>query len=165
MPSRAPGDVIEWYRPPVWGRLLLSWFVATGLLGVGVTGVAVAMDATLPIWVRLAAGVPGALCTLVGATGGIFGIMRMLSREDAYLLVRTDGLVVADPDGEQMLVPWRGMATIGLEEGHLLLGRADAPPIRVRARFMGITAERLHARLEQHRRHAHIGVLRRKPRG
>jgi hypothetical protein len=165
MPAPPPGDVIEWYRPPVWGRLLASWLVTTGLLGVGVTGIAVALDLSLPLWVRGGAGVVGAACTLVGATGGIFGIMRMLSREDAYLLVRTDGLVVADPDGEQVLVPWRCMASIELEGGHLLLGRAGDAPMRVRARFMGITAEALHERLERHRRHAHIGVLRRKPRG
>lgn len=165
MSAPPPGDVIEWFRPPVWGRLLLSWFIATGLLGVGVTSIALALDGTgrLPAWVQWGAGVLGAVCTLLGATGGIFGIMRMLSREDAYLLVRTDGLVIADPDGEQTFVPWRGMVGIGLEDGHLEFGLQEGAPLRVRARFMGITAEALHERLERHRRDGHIGVLRRKP--
>lgn len=166
MATRPPGDVIEWFRPPVWGRLLLSWFVATGLLGVGVTCIALAWDGTgrVPGWVQWIAGAVGAGCTVFGATGGIFGIMRMLQREDAYLLVRTDGLVVADPGGDQTFVPWRGMPAIVLEDGHLHFGRADAEPLRVRARFMGITAPDLHARLERHRRDAHLGVLRRRPR-
>jgi hypothetical protein len=167
MPSRPPGDVIEWFRPPVWGRLLLAWFVATGLLGIGVTSIALAWDGTgrVPEWVQWVAGVVGTICTVLGATGGIFGIMRMLAREDAYLLVRTDGLVIADPDGGQTFVPWRGMPAIALEDGHLHLGRADDDPLRVRARFMGVTAEELHKRLERHRRDAHLGVLRRKARG
>lgn len=166
MSARPPGEVIEWFRPPVWGRLLLSWFVATGLLGVGVTGIALAWESPTRFgsWVPAVAGVLGVLCTVVGATGGILGIMRMLSREDAYLLVRTDGVVVADPEGHQTLVPWRGMDRIGLEQGHLLFGRADAPPLRVRARFMGIGEQALWERLERHRRDAHIGVLRRRGR-
>ena len=145
---------------------MLAWLVATGLLGVGVTGIAVAWDGTgrIPDSVQWVAGVVGALCTVFGATGGIFGIMRMLAREDAYLLVRSDGIVLADPAGDQTFFPWRGMPVIALEEGQLVLGRADAVPVRVRARFMGITAEALHERLERHRRDALIGTLRRKPR-
>ena len=167
MAARSPGSVVEWFRPPVWGRLLLAWMIATGLLGIGVTAIALAWDGTgrVPDWVQWVAGVVGTVCTVAGATGGIFGIMRMLAREDAYLLVRTDGLVVADPRGGQTFLPWRGMPVISLEEGHLWFGREDAEPLRVRARFMGITPEALLDRLERHRRDALLGVLRRKPVG
>lgn len=167
MSARPPGEVVEWFRPPVWGRLLLAWLVATGLLGVGVTSIALAWDGTgrVPEWAQWVAGVVGAICTVAGATGGIFGIMRMLAREDAYLLVRTDGLVLADPGGGQTFIPWRGMASIALEQGHLHVEREDAEPLRVRARFMGITPEALLERLERHRRHALLGVLRRRSRG
>lgn len=158
-------EVIEWFRPPIWARLLLAWMVATVLLGVGVVGIAVAWDGTgrIPRVVQWTAGVIGAACTVAGATGGIIGIMRMLSREDAYLLVRTDGVVVADVDGSERLLGWAQMEPIALDEGHLVFSGMANDAVRVRARFMGISAQALHERLERHRRDALLGVLRRRP--
>ena len=98
----------------------------------------------------------GGICTVAGATGGIFGIM-LLAREDAYLLVRTDGLVVADPRGgrpscrEDASSPWR--ATCGSDAD---VGRCESGPVH------GNHSRGVARRLERHRETL-LGVLRRKP--
>jgi len=154
--------VVEWYRPPLWGRLFLAWLAATALLGVGVVGIAVAWDGTgrVPRGVQWVAGSVGGLCTVLGATGGIFGIMRMLSQDDRYLLVRGDGLVVAGAPDDACFVPWRALSDIRLDGRMLVLERQDDEPVTLPARFMGTKPDALVARLSQLRRDALLGVLR-----
>ncbi len=153
--------VVEWFRPPLWGRLLLAWLVATGLLGVGVVGIALAWDGTgrIPQAGQWVAGAVGGACTVLGATGGIFGIMRMLQQDDRYLLVRGDGLVVAGDADDARFVPWRALGAIRLDGDRLVLERTDGEAVSMPARFMGTRPDALVERLNRYRRDALLGVL------
>lgn len=166
MPARSDQRfVVEWFRPPVWGQLFLRWFAAAGLLGIGAVGIAMAWDGTgrIPRAVQWVAGSVGGLCTVLGATGGIFGIMKLLSQDDRYLLVRSDGLVIAGNADGAGFIPWRSLGDIRLDGRMLVLERQDAAPVTMPARFMGTKPAALVERLNKHRRDALLGTLR-KPR-
>lgn len=161
----ATDPVIEWYRPRLLGRLLLAWLLSCGLLGAGSVGVAVAWDSTgrVPEAWRPVALAVGVLGTVFGAVGGIFGIVRLVSQDDRYLLVRTTGVEVVSGGEPPRFVAWRGIGAIEVERGRVVLRLHDAAPLRLVDAYQGIGAVHLAERLTDLRRRALLGALRPAP--
>jgi hypothetical protein len=149
----------------LWGRLLLSSGLTTVALVVGLVGVALAWNPTLaasmPDGSRWLAGGVGVSALLFAAIGRRLGLGRVIGRGALFLLVRSDGLVLSDGQDNGQLIRWRSLGTLRLEGDTLVLEREEAEPLRVRARFSGVTAAVLLKRLQGHRRDALLGVLRR----
>jgi hypothetical protein len=79
--------------------------------------------------------------------------MHRLLREDLYLALRTDGVMVQSPAGE-MLVPWDDLEEVRWDEpsAALVLRRAAAEPIVLTRPFAGIGGQALAARVVAVRR-------------
>lgn len=144
---------------------MFSWGLISGALIVGLVGVALAwnptLSASMPDGWRWAAGAVGTVALLFVAVGRRMGVGRVIGRGALFLLVRSDGLVLSDGKDGGQLVPWRSLGTLRLDGDTLVLEREDGAPLRMRARFSGVTAEVLLARLQAHRRDALLGVVRR----
>lgn len=159
--SSATDPVVEWYRPRLFGRLLLAWLAASGLLGVGSVGVALAWDTTGRVpesWrpVCLAAGVLG---TVLGAVGGIFGIIKLVSQDDRYLLVRRSGLEVAEGGRPPRAIAWRQLQAVQVARRRVELRLADGDTVRLGVAYQGVSAAALADRLTELRRKALLGAL------
>lgn len=155
-------SVVEWYRPRLLGRLFGMWLAASFLLGVGVVGGGLALDTSGRIpeeWRGWAMGL-GLIGTVLGAVGGIIGIIKLVSEDDRYLLVTRDGLEVSTGRAAPIFIAWRQLATAEDAGGQLLLQRHDGPPVPVRDRYQGIRTAALAARLLECKRKALLGVLR-----
>lgn len=164
-------DVLEFYRPRLLGRVVAAWLVASTLLCVGVVSLALVWDSTgkLPDeWKGIAFGC-GVGTTVTGAVGGIFGILRILSADDSYLLVRGAGLEVSSGSGSPTFLPWRDIQAITIEQGQLVLQVEAGSAVPVGRAFQGIRLAALAERLSEIRRKALLGALRvpppRRPQG
>jgi hypothetical protein len=162
---------LEFYRPRLLGRVVAAWLVASGLLCVGVVTLALVWDSTgkLPDdWKGIALGC-GVGTTVTGAVGGIFGILRILSADDSYLLVRGAGLEVSSDSGDPTFLPWKTIEAIVVEQGQLVLQVQEGAPLAVGRAFQGIRLAALADRLSEIRRKALLGALRipppRRPQG
>lgn len=160
---RTPADgVLEWYRPRLLGRLFLAWLAASGMLLVGVVALGMALDTTGRVpadWrgIALGCGVGG---TVTGAVGGIFGILKLVSEDDRYLLVRGGGLEISSGSGTPAFYPWRQIQRIEVDAGQLLLHPAEGDPQPLGRSFQGIRLHALAERLTDLRRKALLGALR-----
>ncbi len=162
MASARQDPVVEWYRPRLLGRLLLAWLGASSLLGAGSIGVALALDGSgrVPESWRIPSLIVGVAGTVLGAVGGIFGIVRLISQDDRYLLVRRSGIEVADGGPAPTVVPWARLTAATVDQRCIVLGREGEEPLRIGATYQGISRQRLAERLLELRRQALLGTLR-----
>jgi hypothetical protein len=88
-------------------------------------------------------------------------VLQRILRDDGYLAIRTDGIVV-QAAAIETLVPWAELAEARWDEpGHaLILARAAGQPLVVEWSFARISGPELVARIEQDRRKAAMGLLR-----
>lgn len=151
---------VEWYRPVMLGRMVAVWLVGVLLIGFGVVSSAIAFDPTgrFPRDVQAVSLVLGVLCTVGGALFGLLGILRVLSADPVWLLIRLDG-VVFHTQHDEISVPWQGLLGARWDGRALVLDREGAPPLVIRYRFMGISGPDLAARIVELQRQALMGVL------
>lgn len=152
---------VEWYRPVMLGRMVAVWLVGVMLIGFGVVSSAIAFDPTgrFPPDLQAVALAAGVLCTVGGALFGLLGILRVLSADPVWLLIRLDGVVFHTQD-EETTIPWQQLQGARWEDRVLLLDRDRAAPLEIRYRFMGISGPDLAARITELQRQALMGVLR-----
>ncbi|MFT4980148.1 MAG: hypothetical protein ACI8S6_006060, partial [Myxococcota bacterium] len=107
MVTPADERTVEWYRPVLLGRLVLVWLVGVVLIGTGVVLSALSFDLTGRFLPRFQAITlfSGILCTISGSLVGLLGILRVLSADPVWLVIRLDGVVFRTED-EEVMIPW-----------------------------------------------------------
>jgi hypothetical protein len=88
-------------------------------------------------------------------------VLQRVLRDDGYLAIRTDGIVV-QAAARESLVPWAELAEARWDEPGrtLILARSEGPPVVVAWSFARISGPELVDRIEQDRRKAKMGLLR-----
>jgi Bacterial PH domain len=88
--------------------------------------------------------------------------MFHILRDDAYLAIRTDGVVFRSPARETLLL-WNDIAKARWDEAQvaLVLEAKEGEDLVVPRRFSGITGPVLAEKVERARRRASLGMLER----
>lgn len=88
--------------------------------------------------------------------------MFRILRDDAYLAIRTDG-VVFQASSRETLIAWSELARARWDEaqGGLVLERREGEALVVARRFAGIAGPALAEKVERARRRASMGMLER----
>lgn len=137
-------------------RLLI---VAGGLVTAGATGVSAHLVSNLTQSVGHTISLVSGVVTLAGLILG-FGGLAMLLFENVYLLIQTEGLLFHD-NGKETSVPWPELeaAVVDAERpDFIVFQRKDGSPLRW---FAGGAAKDIHAKVEDAKRKALHGLLRR----
>jgi hypothetical protein len=151
--------ILDWYRTDPWPRMRRVLIAGPALLSLGGLVVAVSFATREPRVVRSVASVVGLALVAGGASltlGGMFGILR----DDAYLAIRTDG-VVFQASSRETLLAWSELARARWDEaqGGLVLERRDGEAFVVPRRFAGIAGPALAEKVELARRREAMGML------
>jgi hypothetical protein len=152
--------IVEWYRADPWPRMRRILLVGPTLLTLGGLVIAVSFLTHLPHAVRMHAAALGFGLVAGGAVFTMVGMQRIL-REDLYLALRSDGLVVHSSASET-LVPWDELREARWDEtrAELVLLPAAGEPIVLPWPFAGIGGRDLAARVGAVRRKAAMKLLR-----
>jgi len=155
----APPVILDWYRTDPWPRMRRLLIAGPSLLSLGGLVVAVSFAARQPENVRSAAAVVGLALVASGAGVALVGMSRIL-RDDAYLAIRTDGVMLRSLSRETLLV-WSELARARWDapSAQLVLERTEGDPIVVGDRFARIEGPALAEKLELSRRRASMGML------
>ena len=155
----APAVILDWYRTDPWPRMRRLLIAGPALLSLGGLVAAVSFATRQPQGVRSAAAFVGLALVASGASMLLGGMFRIL-RDDAYLAIRTDGVVLRSPSRE-MLVVWSEIARTRWDArfGELVIERTEGEPIGAGRRFAGIAGPALAEKLELARRRAAMGML------
>jgi hypothetical protein len=155
----APATILDWYRVDPWPRMRRVLVAGPALLSLGGLVVAVSFATRQPQATRSLAVVVGLALVASGAGLTLAGMFWIL-RDDAYLVIRTDGVAVRLPPRETLLL-WSDLARARWDEARvaLVLQRCDGESVVVARRFAGIAGPELAAKVEQARRRASLGML------
>jgi hypothetical protein len=155
----APVVILDWYRTDPWPRMRRLLLAGPALLSLGGLVVAVSFAARQPERVRSAAAIVGLVLVASGASLLLGGMFRIL-REDAYLAIRTDGVVFRSLSRETVVV-WSELARARWDarSAELVLERTAGQPIVLAHPFARITGSALADKLELARRRASMGML------
>lgn len=137
-------------------RLLIG---AAGLVAAGCLGIGAHLVSNLSESVGHAISLFGGVITIAGLVLG-FGGLAMLLFENVYLLIQEDGLVFHD-NGKETNVPWPDFEGATLDKkqpGFIVFNRRDKSPLRW---FAGGAAKDIHAKVEEAKRKALHGLLKR----
>lgn len=157
--------ILDWYRADAWPRMRRVLVVGPALLSLGGLVVGVSFTTREPELVRSLAVMIGMALVAAGA-GFTMAAMHRILRDDAYLAIRTDGLVFRLASLET-LVAWDDLARARWDEarGELALertpgdGGVERAALVVPRRFAGIAGDALVQKIEQARRRASMGYL------
>ena len=160
MSQQSTERTLEWYRPALLGRLVLVWLVGAFFIGLGVVSSALAFDLTgrFPPEVQRIGLAVGVTCTVGGALFGLLGILRVLSADPVWLLLREDAVVFHAQD-EEVTISWQALSGARWTGRVLILERDGGAPVEIRCRFMGTSGPALAARITEVQRQALMGVL------
>ena len=155
----APMVILDWYRTDPWPRMRRLLIAGPALLSLGGLVVSVSFVTRQPESVRSTAAVVGLLLVAGGASLLLAGMFRIL-RDDAYLAIRTDGVVLRSESRETLIV-WSELARTRWDarSAELVLERTAGQPIVVAHRFARIAGPALADKLELARRRASMGML------
>jgi hypothetical protein len=153
-----PEVILDWYRTDPWPRMRRLLIAGPALLSLGGLVVAVSFATREPQEVRSAAAVVGLALVASGASVLLAGMFRIL-RDDAYLAIRTDGVLLRSPSRETLLL-WSDLARARWDAklGELVLERKGGEPIVAGGRFARIAGPALAEKLERARRRAAMGM-------
>lgn len=154
-----PPVILDWYRTDPWPRMRRLLIAGPALLSLGGLVVAVSFAARQPERVRSTAAVVGLMLVASGASLLLAGMFRIL-RDDAYVAIRTDGVVLRLLSRETLLV-WSELARArwDAQSAELVLERTEGEPIVVTQTFARIAGPELADKLERMRRRASMGML------
>jgi hypothetical protein len=155
----SPVVILDWYRTDPWPRMRRLLIAGPAILSLGGLVVAVSFATRQPERVRSTAAVAGLVIVASGASLLLGGMFRIL-RDDAYLAIRTDGVVLRSLSGETLLV-WSELARARWDalSAELVLERTEGQPIVVTQTFARIGGPELAEKLELARRRASMGML------
>ena len=155
-----PVRIVEWYRANPWPRMRRVLIIGPAVLTGGGLVVAISFLTRQPSDVRVAAAIVGFACVLTGAAFTMVGMQRIL-RDDVFLAVRTDGLVLRAA-GRETHVPWEDLAQVRSDAaiGAVVLERSDTTQLTLTADFSGVELAELVRRLQQAKRRADMNMLR-----
>ncbi|MFO0736076.1 MAG: hypothetical protein U0270_09360 [Labilithrix sp.] len=137
-------------------RLLIG---ATGLVAAGCLGISAHLVSNLSEGIAHTISLFGGVMTVAGLVIG-FGGLAMLLFENVYLLIQQDGLVFHD-NGKETNVPWPDLEGARLDAkapGFIVFERKEGSPLRW---FAGGAAKDIHAKVEDAKRKALHGLLKR----
>jgi hypothetical protein len=156
--SGAP-RILEFYRADPVPQMRRVLVIGPVLLTMGGLVIAVSFLEGMSRAVRLDAAALGFALIAGGAIVTILGMHRML-REDLYLALRSDGVVVQSASGET-LVPWDELEQARWDAARceLVLVRADADPIVLRRPFARIAGRALAERILAIKRKVALNLL------
>jgi hypothetical protein len=154
----APVHMVNWYRVNPWKRMRVVLIVGPVLLSLGGLVVAVSFATRAPASLRELSDVAGMLLIAGGALVTMLGMHRIL-RDDAYLSIRTDGVMLQAASTETF-VAWDDLTSARWDAARLavLLERREGDAVVVGQRFATIDGPELAERIEQARRRAAMGM-------
>lgn len=149
---------VDFFRVDRSGSVKRLLVVASLLVSAGATSIGAHLVSRLTPDVAHLVSLVGGLTVLVGLILG-FGAMAMLLFENVYLLIRDDG-VLCHENGKETSMAWSelGAVTVEAETGFLVFERRGAEPLRW---FAGKSAKEVHLRVEDAKRKALHGLLKR----
>jgi hypothetical protein len=121
--------------------------------------IAVSFLASQSQQVRFDAAVAGFVLVASGAIFTMIGMQRIL-RDDTYLALRTDGVVIRI-EGRETLVPWDELSEARWDSARveLVLERSDGTALSIAQRFARATGPELCARIAQTKRRVAMNML------
>jgi hypothetical protein len=149
--------MVDWYRVDAWGRMRRVLIFGPLLLSLGGVVVAVSFATRVSAATRDVAHLAGMLLIASGALVTMIGMQRIL-RDDAYLSIRTDGVMFHT--SYETFIAWDDLvcARWDVLAHALLLERRGAEAVVVAHRFATIAGPALAERIEQARRRAAMGM-------
>ncbi|HEY3821489.1 MAG TPA: hypothetical protein VGL81_30185 [Polyangiaceae bacterium] len=155
-----PPRIVDWYRVDPWPRMRRVLFTGPLVLALGGLVTAASFLGRVPRDLRGDATLLGVVLVAGGALFTIVGMSHIL-RDDVYLALRTDGVVLRLA-GLETLVLWDELASVrwNAPPGELVLERSAGAPLAVPRRFRGIEGTALAERILQTRRKAAMSLLR-----
>jgi hypothetical protein len=152
--------IVEWYRVDPWPRMRRFVVAGPGLLTLGGLVVAVSFMTHQPSDVRLVATMVGFALVAGAAVVTTIGMSRIL-RDDEYLALRTDGVVIRAGDCDT-LVRWNELAAARWDpaRGELVLERDGADEVRTTCRFARVSGRELAERIARTKLRVAMNLLR-----
>jgi hypothetical protein len=152
--------IVEWFRVDPWPRIRVVLLTGPVVLTLGGLVIAVSFLTRASRDTRIEAAIAGFVLVASGALTTFIGMQRVL-RDEVFLALRTDGLVVQTRQGETF-VTWDDLEEARWDGGRglLLLTRADASVVTVGERFAGIDGKALADRIRMTKRRAAMNLLR-----
>jgi hypothetical protein len=153
-----PVQMVDWYRVDAWPRMRRVLIAGPALLTLGGLVVAVSFATREPASVRELADIAGLFLVATGAAVTMAGMHRIL-RDDAYLSIRTDG-VLFHAASVETFVAWDDLRLARWDAGlpAIHLERRGGDAIVVAHRFAAIEGPALAERIERARRRAAMGM-------
>jgi hypothetical protein len=153
-----PVQMLDWYRVDAWRRMRRVLVAGPALLTLGGLVVAVSFATREPASVRELADIVGLFLVAAGAAVTMAGMHRIL-RDDAYLSIRTDGVMLHSASLETF-VAWTDLERVRWDGARpaILLERREGDAIVISHRFATIEAPALAERIERARRRTAMGM-------
>jgi hypothetical protein len=157
----AAARLVAFFRLDPWTRMRRVLLIGPASLSVGGVVVALSFLTRLSRALRDDAAVAGLLLIAGGAAYTLLGMHRIL-RDDVYLALRTDGLMVRAAALSETLIAWDELAAARWDENRreLVLERASAAPIVFARPFARITGPALAECIATTKRRIAMNLLR-----
>jgi hypothetical protein len=152
--------IVDWYRADPWPRMRRTLLTGPAGLTLGALAVAVSFLTSSSQELRAYAAGSG-LALVAGAAIFTVASMHGILRDEAYLAIRTDG-VILQYASQQTFVGWDALARARWDamRNELVLDRAFGGPLVIGRAFARISGPALADRIEHARRKAAMGLLR-----
>ena len=153
-----PVRMLDWYRVDPRSRMRRVLVAGPALLSLGGLVVAVSFATRESAAIRELADVAGLFLVASGAAVTMLGMYRIL-RDDAYLSIRTDG-VMLHTSSLETFVAWDELGRVRWDGARvaLILERKEGDPTVVTHRFATIDGPALAERIERARRRVAMGM-------
>ena len=147
---------VDFFRVDRSGATKRLLIVAGVLVTVGATTIGAHLVHRLGPDLAHVVSLAGGLTVVVGLILG-FGAMAMLLFENAYVLIREDG-VLCHENGKETAIAWSELDNVRLDSqgGYLIFERRGAEPLRW---FAGNAVKQVYGRIEEAKRKALHGLL------
>jgi hypothetical protein len=153
--------IVEWYRVEQLRQVGRVWAVGASMLSAGVLVLAVAQanQVDLQATALLPLVLAGVLLTIAGPLYAVIAFQRVLG-DERFVALRSDGVLYSDGVAET-LVRWEDLEDACCEDAEtaVVLRIAGAEPLVLNARFGGIGAVELAARIKAVQRKALMNIL------